>query len=82
MPLQPDPKLQRIIEDASGEVDSSGIDYSSTANVDFAQTALSCHLKRQEYREDPSFLATGFQSALSVLDDFGKCYSPLYTLSS
>jgi hypothetical protein len=70
-----DPKLQRIIEDASGEVQPSGMDYSPAINVDFAQTALNRHLKRQQYRDEPSFLPTEFQTTRSLLDDFGMCSS-------
>jgi hypothetical protein len=74
MARQLDPKLQKIIEDASNGSHSSDMDYSSTINVDFAKTALNRHLSRQQHREEPGFLAAGFQTSQSMLDDFGSCH--------
>lgn len=69
-----DSKLQRIIEDTSRKVLSLDTPYSSAIPDDFTNTPPNRHLGRLQSMGDPSFLAAGFQSAHSVLDDFGTYY--------
>jgi hypothetical protein len=70
-----DSKLQRIIEDASN-AQSSDTPHSSVQTNDFTHSPLNRYLGRRQPREEPNSLAMGFQTAHSVLDDFGKYYPP------
>lgn len=66
-----DPKLQKIIEDESRNVQSSDTPHPSVLPNDFTHTPLNRHLGHRQSTEEPSFLANGFQTTQSVLDDFG-----------
>jgi hypothetical protein len=69
-----DPKLQRIIEDASRDAQSSYTSLPSSIPDDFTHTPLNCHLDRRQSMRKPSFLAAEFQSAHAALDEFGRYY--------
>ncbi len=70
-------KMQRIIEDESGEVYSSDMVYPSLINPDYAYTTLNRHSNCRQYGEESSFLSPGFQTGHSLLDDFGMCHPSL-----
>jgi hypothetical protein len=72
-----DPKLQRIIENANRNVQTSDTLHPSVIPDDFTHTPLDRHLSRCQPREELSFLATGFQTAHLALDDFGTYYPSL-----
>jgi hypothetical protein len=70
-----DPKLQRIIEDASRDAQSSYTPLPSSIPDDFTHTPFDRHLERRQSMREPRFLAAGFQSAHAALNEFGRYYS-------
>lgn len=70
-----DPKLKRIIEDASN-TKLSDTPHTSVQTSDFTHTPLNRYLGSRQSREEPNSLAMRFQTTHSVLDDFCKYYPP------
>lgn len=73
-----DPKLHRIIEDASRNMQSSDVSHPSVVSNDFAHALLNHHPGRRQVTGEPGFTTAAFQLAHSGLDDFGTyCPSPV-----
>lgn len=69
-----DPKLQRIIEDASRNTQSSDTPHPSVIPNDFTHSPSNSHLDRRQSVVESNFMAVGFQPAHTALDDFGTYY--------
>jgi hypothetical protein len=75
MARQLDPKLHKIIEDVSRNVQSSDMPHPSVIPTGLTHTPLNHHLGLPHVMVEPSFMAVGFQPAHAALDDFGT-YDP------